>query len=270
MSLIPKKWRTAIFNYLGGDAININPPGRIGVPVLSEPMDSPFLMDFRNDRFGSPAVQSTNMTFGETSMVMVNGNGGYGGLATTGDVPKGAVRVEVSPKSVVDELKRPPTMMSLDGLDGKLAILKMKKDLISQRYSAEHVTGMIQALEMRKKYDEKSKVAKRTYREFFSRYDTTDESKIEALTTKYELVAKDADLFIPEFPDEAIETMDLYTKVVQELTGKKPRFYVIAKAKDFRDAFNKRDPILYATSPFGMFYYILGAWEEEMLYLPEL
>jgi len=32
----------------------------------------------------------------------------------------------------------------------------------------------------------------------------------------------------------------------------------------------KRDPILLAQSPFGFYYNILGAWEKEMVYLPEL
>ena len=38
----------------------------------------------------------------------------------------------------------------------------------------------------------------------------------------------------------------------------------------FRKAYEKRDPILLAQSPFGFYWQILGAWDKEMLLLGEL
>ena len=40
--------------------------------------------------------------------------------------------------------------------------------------------------------------------------------------------------------------------------------------RDFEKQYERRDPILLAQSPFGFYYHILGAWDTEMLYLPEL
>lgn len=55
-----------------------------------------------------------------------------------------------------------------------------------------------------------------------------------------------------------------------ELCQLKPVFYVIAEESDFKEKDKKRDPILLAQSPFGVYYDILGAWDKEMLLLSEL
>ena len=215
-------------------------------PVSMSDMNEGVMIDFNADRFntGMPSV----VTEGKDS----------------------TLKISISPRDVLDELKRPPTNVSLSLLDAKLAILEKKKNLIVQQYSKEHVEFLIMALTNRKKFDKRCHASNNTYREFFSSFDITDELKIKALTAKYELVMKVADLFIPEFPDSAIEIMDKYAKVVKELTAKLPRFYVIATTSDFRDVTGRRDPILLAQSPFGMYYCILGVWDKEMLYLPEL
>lgn len=180
------------------------------------------------------------------------------------------IKVPVTPKAVLGELGRKPTNWSLQGLEDKLAILKDKRELITQRFAAKEVDGLMDCLRARKKYDHRSKKAKTTYREFFGRFDATDHDKVTAFLKKHRLVMKDADIFIPEFPDVAVRQMKIYTATVEELTGKKPRYFVIATKDQFRDADGKRDPILLAQSPFGFYYYILGAWDKEMLNLNEL
>jgi len=86
---------------------------------------------------------------------------------------------------------------------------------------------------------------------------------------KHLLVRKAVEIFIPDFPVEAIKTMQTYTDKVMEVCGKKPIFYVIAEDDNFKKAYGKRDPILLAQSPFGFYWYILGAWDKEMLLLSE-
>ena len=117
-------------------------------------------------------------------------------------------------------------------------------------------------MENRKKYSE--------HRLFFESFTNTTEDKIKALTTKHDLVMETADIFIPEFPDEAVSIMVNYTKEVEKITDKKLVFYVIAEKEDFKQADDKRDPILLVQSPFGFYYQILGAWDKEMLILHEL
>lgn len=181
------------------------------------------------------------------------------------------IKVPVKPRDVLGELGRVPSKWSLEGLDAKIAILESKRALITQHYSAQEIDGLLQCLRNRRRYEEETKaVMGITFREFFARYDTTNQLKIDELLKKHDLVMQGADIFIPEFPDDAIKTMAEVTKVTVELCEKKPRFYVIANKDQFRDAYGKRDPILLVQSPFGFYYHILGAWDEEMIYLPEL
>lgn len=81
---------------------------------------------------------------------------------------------------------------------------------------------------------------------------------------------KNASEFIPDMPDEAVEAMEKYKGMCKALCGKEPIFYVIADKKDFGEKDRRRDPILLAQSPFGFFWQILGAWDEEMIYLGDL
>jgi hypothetical protein len=224
--------------------------------------DQNFLVDFRADRFG----------FGGGELAAPQG--AYTAVAGTDNaqaeiVEQQVAKIPVKPRDVLHELGRVPSNWSLDGLEAKIAIVESKREMISQHFAAQEMDGLIQCLKNRRKYDSKLKSGK-TSREFFSQFDCTDQIKIEALLKKHDLVMQSADIFIPEFPDDAVKVMKECSDAVKELCEKKPHFFVIANKDQFRDAYGKRDPILLVQSPFGFYYYILGAWDKEMLYLPEL
>lgn len=232
-----------------------------GSPADTKNMKNPVMIDFRTDQFTAPqdggnAVQppSDNTTPSYKPKV-----------TTTNAIP-------VKPMAVLGELGRMPRNWDLNGLDAKIALLEEKLDLLTQYYAKEQVSGLIQCLRNRKHYDTPIKAGNpMTHREFWARYDTTDQVRIDALLAKYpDLVFKDADIFVPEFPADAISAMTACRESCQALCGLTPRFYVIANKELFRDAYGKRDPILLVQSPFGFFYHILGAWDAEMLYLPDL
>lgn len=172
------------------------------------------------------------------------------------------IKITITPKEALKELERVPTNFSLANLDDKIAVLKDKEKLIKQRYANREIKALLERLENRKKYNE--------HKTFFDRFDNTTQEKIDNLLEKTGLVMKESDIFIPEFPDDAIQVMKEYTEKLETICGKKPVFYVIADAKDFKSAYEKRDPILLVQSPFGFYYQILGAWDEEMLLLSEL
>jgi len=171
-------------------------------------------------------------------------------------------KLVVKPKDVLVELETIPTPFSLNGLDEKISILKDKENLITQYYAKREVSALIKRLENRKKYLES--------KAFFDNYQNTTDEKIDKLLSGYKLVMKTSDIFIPDFPNDAIETMTAYTQKCEELFGQKPVFYVIAEESKFRKSYEKRDPILLVQSPFGFFWQILGAWDEEMILLGEL
>lgn len=179
------------------------------------------------------------------------------------------IKVAVTPKSVLGELERRPTMNDLNGLLDKIDMLEVKLTLVQQYQAQQELRELIELLKNRLRYTELD-VAGVPFSQFFSQFDSTDDQKIKALCDKHDLVKKEADIFVPELPNDAVKIMAAYTTKVKELTGRKPRYYVIATASDFKQAYGKRDPILIVQSPFGFYYYILGAWDTEMLYLPEL
>jgi hypothetical protein len=178
---------------------------------------------------------------------------------TNSNVP---TKIKVKPIDVLNELETVPNPFSLTLIDEKVEILKDKSKLIVQHYAKREVEALIERLENRKKYTE--------HKAFFDRYQNTTDEKMDVLLEKYDLVMKTSDIFVPEFPDDAIKAMKDYTEAMELVCGKKPIFYVIAEAKDFKKAYEKRDPILLVQSPFGFYWQILGAWDKEMLLLSEL
>ena len=172
------------------------------------------------------------------------------------------IKVKIKPIDVLNELERTPKSFDLNLLDQKISILKDKADLINQDHALREIEALTSRLENRKKYAE--------FKLYFDQFDNTNDAKIERLLEKYDLVMKTSDIFIPEFPDEAIGIMKNYTKKTMELCNLKPVFYVIAEPDKFRKADDKRDPILLVQSPFGFYWQILGAWDKEMIILNEL
>jgi hypothetical protein len=249
-----------------------------------------YMADFRTDRFGAGGLNMTGpvmwnaiaqQTSSATMPVIA-----YASTAITDtihpinepfvppDAPVEKVaKVKVTPKAVLGELGRLPSHWSLEGLDEKIAMMEAKRELLQRGRAAEEVDALLQCLRNRKKYDDRGKWGV-THREFFARFDTTDHRKVEELCARHNLVFRDADLFIPDMPPDATAAMKEFTDRCVVIGGKKPRIYVIATSDQFRDVSHreekKRDPIVLAQSPFGFYYHILGAWDAEMLYLPEL
>lgn len=175
------------------------------------------------------------------------------------DMPK---KIKIKPIDVLNELETIPTPWSLALLNDKIEMLKEKEKHIVQHYAKREIKALIERLENRKKYID--------HKEFFERFQNTNDEKINNLLEKYELVKNTSDIFVPEFPSEAIKVMSEYTEKCMEICGKKPLFYVIATEDSFKQTFGRRDPILLVQSPFGFYWQVLGAWDKEMLILGEL
>lgn len=179
------------------------------------------------------------------------------------NVPLNTEPRKIKPIDVFHELETVPNLVTLEGLDDKIAVLKMKKELIQKnQYCKNEILDMVERLENRRKWEE--------YREYFEQYQNTTTEKIMDLVNKYKLVLKPADLFISKFPDEAVKIMDSYVNEVKALCKKKPIFYVIAEEVHFKDEYKRNDPILLVQSPFGAYWQILGAWDKELILLSDL
>ena len=217
----------------------------------SSGLDESFLFDFKN--YGS-------MYTGSRSNFVVSG----ALVESTDDSDENSkpTKIAIKPIDVLDQLETVPTPWTLSNLQDKIDVLNYKKDLIVQSYAKREVVALIERLENRKKWND--------HKAFFNEFQNTTDEKIGQLLDKYDLVMQTSDLFVPEFPDDAIAVMKAYTEEMNRLCGKKPVFYVIAEPDKFRKAYEKRDPILLVQSPFGFYWQILGAWDKEMLLLSEL
>lgn len=171
-------------------------------------------------------------------------------------------RQEIKPVTIMNELETIPNPFNCENLDKKISVLKDKTKLINQRYAKDQLNGLIKRLQNRKKY--------KKYFKFYNQFPNTTDDKIDKLLEKYKLVMKESHIFVPVFPDEAIQVMKDYTEVTKKVCGEKPVFYVIAEYKDFVKKEEKLDPILLVQSPFGFFWQILGAWDKEIILLHEL
>jgi hypothetical protein len=171
-------------------------------------------------------------------------------------------KINIKPIDVLSELETVPTPFNLEMLGEKISVLKDKIEIIKQEYTKREVEALIERLENRKKYLE--------HKTFFDNFQNTTDKNIDELLKKYNLVLNTSDIFIPEFPTEAISVMKEYTEIMKKVCEKKPIFYVIASADMFNKTYEKRDPILLVQSPFGFYWQILGAWDKEMLILNEL
>jgi hypothetical protein len=218
----------------------------------SSGLDDTFLFDFKN-------YQSQYTGVAMNSFISVGGASESDSEESSKETSR---KIAVKPKDVLNELETIPTPWTLSNLDDKIEVLKYKSDLITQNYSKREVQGLIERLENRKQWHK--------FKNFFQEFQNTTDEKIDALLDNYDLVMKTSDLFIPEFPDDAIAVMKKYTDNMQKICKKKPVFYVIAEPDKFKKAYEKRDPILLVQSPFGFYWQILGAWDEEMVLLSEL
>lgn len=186
-----------------------------------------------------------------------------GVIAMSESIETKAPKVIIKPIDVVAELERLPDAISMTNLEEKIVTFKMREKFIrNNQYSKKECIDMLTRLENRRKYEK--------FKEFFEQFDYTTTEKVSKLTTKYELVLKSTDLFIPTFPAEAIEIMHKYEEKTIELCNKKPVFYVIAENEKFKKEYDRNDPILLVQSPFGVYWQILGAWDKEILLLEEL
>lgn len=132
-----------------------------------------------------------------------------------------------------------------------------------KKFSREELRSIIQRLKNRKRIKE----FQFTVDEFPH---TTTTLINEVLNNNSHLQCEKVDLFIPDFPKDAVQAMKKYDDMCVSLCNQKAVFYVIADQGEFIKNNKKRDPILLAQSPFGFFWQVLGAWDEEMVYLGDL
>ncbi len=137
------------------------------------------------------------------------------------------------------------------------------------KFTKKHIAGSsnrdnVRALDMLK-----ARIKYPKYAQKFN-WKTTTEEHIEKLIKKYKLAHKGIRDYMRTIPTMAVNCMRKYTEVHDKVSKEKPEFTLIAPTNHFKDPKNYSDPILLVKSPFGSFYYILTAWDEEVSMVSEL
>lgn len=143
----------------------------------------------------------------------------------------------------------------------KLGMLKSTE--YDMRNATSEVGSILIRMQNRLKYTE--------VKDFFEQFPYTTSTKIaEVVKNHKNLQLGDVSQFLAEMPDEATKLMKDYSKKCKSICEKEAIFYIIADKKDFQRTQSKRDPILLAQSPFAHTWQVLGAWDDEMMFLEEL
>lgn len=229
---------------------------------------SGFLPDF---------FKSTGSSWGDgteslSSYVIAESYPGSGAVAIPIRSKKTKPKPQITPKGVfqLKTLDEKDFQIKIDPeyVDAQVETFKEKLGMIrgkefDMNRGTNEIGSILMRLQNRKKYS--------TFKDFYDEFPYTTTVKISELVKLHDhLKVGEVSQFLADMPKEAVDVMKRYTEQTKKLCEKKPVFYIIANKKDFEKTEKRRDPILLAQSPFGHFWQILGAWDEEMLLIEEL
>lgn len=175
-------------------------------------------------------------------------------------------RIAKKPVEVYGELVAETPEMNLVGLDPQIALvkrrLKMFEELGVNPVDELEALGFLEA----RKRGLKNKVS--------FRWAPTTLSLVNALVMKYKLSYVDFYGYAKNIPMEAIDELEAFIEEYSKVRDDKPLLKLIIDDEPAPgqkvSAERKKDPILLASSPFGKFFYILGAWDKEVQIVDDL
>ncbi len=258
-----KLFGKSIFNYKSAKAESI-----WGGPLVSsETKQSKFLPDFYKIR-----GNSGESSFSDYAILQATSNSA---IAVPIDSKKAEPQIKVdgpTPKKVFElkllnddsfKINTDPKYVDQQISDFKDKLKMISDEEYDMRNGVKEIDSIKMRMENRKKYPE--------FKEFFEGFAYTTTTKInKVLKDQSHLQMGQIAQFLADMPGEAVKAMKDYSAKTKKLCDKDAVYYIIADKKDFKKSDTRRDPILLAQSPFGHFWQIIGAWDEEMLFLEQL
>jgi len=169
-------------------------------------------------------------------------------------------RIEKKPVEVVGEIIAEEPVMNMKDLDIQIKIVKRRlkalTDLDIKNNSNERLA--LYFLKARKKYIKRKNLFK---------WPITTSAKITALCSKYKLRSAFLEGYARNVPTEALDELEKYINAYQTVTEGRPKVELII---DDGGKETRKDPILLASSPFGRWFYVLGAWDKEIEYVDDI
>lgn len=170
-------------------------------------------------------------------------------------------RKTVKPKAVMKELfsdKKKKVRVDLTNLDEKIKAIKKRRDFMEYdlNLSTHDEEKVLNWLKARKKF--------KKYASLF-KWRTTTPAMIQKLLKEYKLNLGEVITYKRCIPAEAIEEMEKFTDAYGKVEKSPPQLKIIADIDE-----TKKDPIILGQSPFGNYFYVLGAWDKEVEIMDEL
>lgn len=213
-------------------------------------------------------LSSHNNTF--NNLVAYTSNGviqAIGSEATTAQQDqKMDERIEKKPVEVFLELTAETPVLNMADLDGQIKMVQRRfdvlKDLSANTQDEEEALGFLKA----RKASQKNKP------NFV--WPVTTFPMVEALLKKYKLGMVNFESYSRNVPMEAIDELEHFIREYEKVTDEKPVLKLIIDEtpapKETVSRERKKDPILLASSPFGRYFYVLGAWDKEVQIVDDL
>ena len=205
------------------------------------------LNSIRYQSFGSQFIDSVGTSTAETSSMI-----------------KTDERKELKPIEVFKELTAEKPNLDLSNLESKIKAIKKRIDFMKDDLGAAAIEeqNVLSWLEARKK-GVKAKI--------MSQFDwpVTTTEKLSDLLKKYKLTETTFNEYSLAVPQEAIDEMEKYVNLCRKVTKDEPEFILVIEDTPVQKT-KHRDPIVLATSPFGKFLHVLGAWDKEVEIMHEL
>jgi hypothetical protein len=168
------------------------------------------------------------------------------------------IRIEKKPVEVVSEIVSAEPVLRLNDIDkqikiveSRLAVLKRFKGQTSDEVSA------LRYLNARRYYEKAKKKG------MFPWAVTTD-TLVSALVAKYKLQNVGFGGYSKSVPVEATEELEKFGKAWEYVVDDEQHTPELRLITDYQGPEHKKDPILLASSPFGRWWYVLGAWDKEV------
>jgi hypothetical protein len=171
-------------------------------------------------------------------------------------------RIEKKPIEVFKELISEKPEVDINNVEAHIKMVKKRMKFIQEHMGICNPTDERDALgylEARKKYLK--------MRGSFN-WETTNDTLINKLCKDYKVRMVGISGYYRNMPQEALDEMEAFIKVYDKVrVDLEPTFNLII---DDGGKETKKDPILLARSPFGKWWYVLGAWDKEIEIVDDL
>lgn len=182
-------------------------------------------------------------------------------------------RIAKKPVEVFKEIILEPTecpRIDFEDLEGQITLVERRRRVLREEVGMESTPDEDEALIF---LYARQKLLKNKEQHGF-KWPVTTKDKIDKLCKTYKLDLVSFKNYYKTVPMEAIDELEKFCQEYEKFTDTAPDLKLIIDdapaPNENQSRERKKDPILLASSPFGRWYHVLGAWEKEVLVVDEL